>query len=93
MFATEFGKALDLADYIYLLEIYAASEDPIPGVSSRLIARDQPSEKFLYQPSMIEVIQNVAERVEPGDVILTLGAGDVNSLGPVLLTSLQERFA
>lgn len=93
MFATEFGRALDLADYIYLLEIYAASEDPIPGVSSRLIARDQPSEKFFYQPSMIEVIQNVAEKVEPGDVILTLGAGDVNSLGPVLLTSLQERFA
>lgn len=93
MFAKEFGQALSLADQIYLLEVYAASEDPIPGVTSHLIAREQPVEKFHYQPSMIEVIESVAAAAEPGDVVLTLGAGDVNSLGPVLLTSLQERFA
>lgn len=93
MFAKDFGSALDLADQIYLLEVYAASEEPIPGVSSVLIAREQSAEKFHYQPSMIEVIEDVASKVEPGDVVLTLGAGDVNSLGPVLLTSLQERFA
>jgi UDP-N-acetylmuramate--alanine ligase len=93
MFAKEFGVALNLADHIYLLEVYAASEDPIPGVTSNLIVRDQSAEKFHYQPSMIEVIDEIASKVQPGDVVLTLGAGDVNSLGPVLLTSLQERFA
>ena len=92
IFAKEFGVALNLADHVYLLEVYAASEEPIPGVTSNLIARGQSAEKFHYQPSMIEVIDEIASKVQPGDVVLTLGAGDVNSLGPVLLTSLQERF-
>jgi UDP-N-acetylmuramate--alanine ligase len=93
MFAQEFGVALNLADHIYLLEVYAASEEPIPGITSNLIARGQSAEKFHYQPSMIEVIDEIASKVQPGDVVLTLGAGDVNSIGPVLLTSLLERFA
>ncbi len=93
MFADEFGAALNLADQVYLLEVYAASENPIPGVSSLLIARNQSADKFHYQPSMIDVINEISQKVEPGDVVLTLGAGDVNSLGPVLMTSLGERFA
>ena len=93
MFAVEFGKALDLADQIFLLEVYAASEEAIPGVSSITIARGHSSEKFHYQPSMIEVIDQVGAAVLPGDVVVTLGAGDVNSLAPVLLNALEERFA
>ncbi len=92
-FAREFGEALTLADQVYLLEVYAASEEAIPGVSSLMIARNQDESKFHYQPSMIEVIQEVAGLVESGDVVLTLGAGDVNSVGPALLTALGERFA
>ena len=93
MFATQFGDALNLADQIYLLEVYAASEEAIPGVSSMNIARGQSANKFHYQPSMIEVIDQICEAVEPGDLVVTLGAGDVNSLAPVLLTALEERFA
>jgi len=93
MFASQFGEALDLADQIYLLEVYAASEEAIPGVSSMNIARGQSANKFHYQPSMIEVIDQICEAVEPGDLVVTLGAGDVNSLAPVLLTALEERFA
>ena len=93
MFAQDFGDALELADQIFLLEVYAASEDAIPGVSSAIIARGRSNEKFHFQPSMIEVIDEIAKKVQPGDVVLTLGAGDVNSLGPVLLNSLQERFS
>jgi len=92
MFAKDFGSALTLADQVYLLEVYAASEKPIPGVSSALIARDHDTSKFHYEPSMIDVITEISEKVEPGDVVMTLGAGDVNSLGPVLLTALGERF-
>ena len=92
MFANEFGSALDLADQVYLLEVYAASEQPIPGVSSVLIARDRDESKFHYEPSMIDVITEISAKVKAGDVIMTLGAGDVNSLGPVLLTALSERF-
>ena len=93
MFAREFAEALDLADQIYLLEIYAASESSIQGVSSLLIAQNRDSLKFHYQPSMIEVIEEVSKAVTPGDVVLTLGAGDVNSLGPELLHAIGERFA
>jgi UDP-N-acetylmuramate--alanine ligase len=51
------------------------------------------SELVHFQPSMIEVVHSVVELAEPGDVIITLGAGDVNSLGPVILTSLAEKFS
>jgi UDP-N-acetylmuramate--alanine ligase len=75
------------------LEVYAASEAPIPGVSSILIAQGRNPDKFHYQPSMIDVIHDIANSVAPGDLILTLGAGDVNSLGSEILLALGERFA
>ena len=46
---------------------------------------------FTYEPSMPEVIAQVVAQAKPGDVILTLGAGDVSSLGPLILENLQER--
>ncbi|MEI6038438.1 MAG: UDP-N-acetylmuramate--L-alanine ligase [Actinomycetes bacterium] len=92
IFAQQFGDALNIADQIYLLEVYAASESPIPGVSSLLIAQGRSEDKFHYQPSMIEIIHQVTKLVEPGDVIITLGAGDVNSIAPVMLEALGERF-
>ena len=58
-----------------------------------MIAQNRDSLKFHYQPSMIEVIEEVSKAVTPGDVVLTLGAGDVNSLGPELLHAIGERFA
>ena len=93
MFAQEFGTALEIADEVYLLEVYAASEAPIPGVSSILITQGRNPDKFHFQPSMIDVIHDIANSVAPGDLILTLGAGDVNSLGSEILLALGERFA
>ena len=90
-FARQFTKALAKADFVFLLDIYAASEKPISGISAEMIA--QPGdEKFIYQPSMIRVVENVSQLVEPGDVIITMGAGDVTTLGPAILTALTERF-
>jgi len=93
MFASDFAKALNLADQIYLLEIYAASEQPIAGVSSLLIAKEIDANKVKYQPSMIEVVEEITRLAKPGDVVVTLGAGDVNSLAPVLLKSIEDRIA
>lgn len=92
-FAREFAESLSLADQVFLLEVYAASEAPIPGVSARLISDQMDSTLVHFQPSMIEVVHSVVESADPGDVIITLGAGDVNSLGPVILTSLAEKFS
>ena len=87
-FVNEFANSLRTADKVYLLEVYGAGENPIPGISSKLIA-DQ-LENATFNPSMVEVIELVAEEAKPGDLILTLGAGDVSSLGPAILESLNE---
>ena len=90
-FAREFAEALDLADEIYLLEVYAASEQPIPGVSSLLIASQMNPAKVHFEPSMIEVVEAVAQKAAKGDVVMTLGAGDVSSLAPVIVKSLEGK--
>ena len=90
-FAAEFAHALDLADEIYLLEIYAASELPIPGVSSLLIASQMNPAKVHFEPSMIEVVEQVTAKATTGDLVMTLGAGDVSSLAPVIVKSLEGK--
>lgn len=89
-FMKEFSKALDIADEVILLEIYAASEKPIPGVSASAIAESMENGRFI--PNFIEASDWVIENAKPGDVILTLGAGDVNSLAPIISDGLTRRF-
>ncbi len=91
-FAQEFAHALELADRAYVLEIYAASEKPIAGVTSEIITRNMSAERGVYEPSMIVVAEKLVESAQPGDLIITLGAGDVNSLAPVLLDSLADKY-
>jgi UDP-N-acetylmuramate--alanine ligase len=90
-FAKQFSAALALADFSYLLEVYAASEKPLPGVSSLLIAKAMNPQQVKFEPSMIEVVNEVAAMAKSGDVILTLGAGDVSSLGEPILQALANR--
>ena len=90
-FINEFATSLDLADDVTLLEIYAASEKPIPGISSALIAERMT--KGHYIPNFALAAERVIELAKPGDVIMTLGAGDVNSLAPIIAEGLQRRFA
>jgi UDP-N-acetylmuramate--alanine ligase len=90
-FMKEFSKALDIADQVILLEIYAASEKPIPGVSALAIAEGMEHGRFI--PNFIEASDWVIENAKPGDVILTLGAGDVNSLAPIISDGLTRRFS
>lgn len=89
-FMKEFSTALDIADEVVLLEIYAASEKPIPGVSAAQIAGSMQHGKFI--PNFIEASDWVIDNAKPGDVILTLGAGDVNSLAPIICDGLARRF-
>ena len=90
VFASEFAKALSVSDYTYLLEIYPASEKEIPGVSSLLISKEMASSNHSYQPSMPEVVEAVAKMAKSGDLILTLGAGDVSSLGKLILEAIES---
>jgi UDP-N-acetylmuramate--alanine ligase len=89
-FLDDFATALDKADDVTLLEIYAASEKPIPGVSAELISKKM--QRGYYLPNFIEASERVIALAKPGDVIVTLGAGDVNSLAPIIAEGLAKRF-
>ena len=90
-FFEQFSKALSNADFTFLLEVYAASEKAIPGVSSLMIARNMDQSKVKFEPSMLEVVSEVTKMAKSGDVIITLGAGDISSLGEPILQSLASR--
>ncbi|MDR3032732.1 MAG: UDP-N-acetylmuramate--L-alanine ligase [Kitasatospora sp.] len=91
IFAAEFGAALGLADLAFVLDVYAAREDPEPGVSGQLVADAVPSGRGRYLPRADEVPQAVADVARPGDIVLTMGAGDVTNLGPLLVSALRVR--
>jgi UDP-N-acetylmuramate--alanine ligase len=93
IFGAEFGAALGLADEVVVMDVYAAREDPEPGVSGALVADavPLPRERVAYVPSWSAVAAEVAGRTRPGDLVLTLGAGDVTMLGPEILTALAAR--
>ena len=74
-----------------MLEVYAASEKPISGVSSLLIAKNMTDAQVKFEPSMLTVVSEVAAMAKNGDVIITLGAGDVSSLGEPILQALSSR--
>lgn len=87
-FAEEFAQALDLADTVAVLDIYAAREDPLPGVTSELITKSL-GKPFGYAPDSAAAIKSLAREAVAGDIILTVGAGDVTELGPALVAALN----
>jgi len=88
IFAAEFGTALALADEAVVLDVYAAREDPEPGVTGKLVADAVPGGTARYAESAADVPRVVASLAAPGDVVLTMGAGDVTRLGPLILGAL-----
>jgi UDP-N-acetylmuramate--alanine ligase len=84
-FAAEFGAALGLADEVVVLDVFPAREDPIPGVTGELVAEAVPHGRVSYEADGNAVAGRVAALATPGDVIITMGAGDVTTLGPKIL--------
>ncbi|WP_328589977.1 glutamate ligase domain-containing protein, partial [Streptomyces cacaoi] len=86
----EMGEALALADGSVVLPIYPAREDPVPGVTSALItdAARAAGAAVNAAGSAEEAVQAVAGMAGPGDLVLTMGAGDVTELGPRILAAL-----
>jgi len=91
IFAAEFGTALGLADEVVVLDVYAAREDPEPGVTGRLVADAVPGGRARFVPDRAQVPPVIAGIAQPGDVVLTMGAGDVTLLGPQLVEALGRR--
>ncbi len=96
-FAQAFGEALAAADVIYLADIYPAREQPIEGVTSQLIADHAAAagRSPVWMGPRTALAGALAAAVQPGDVVLTVGAGDITKTGPELRLILEggERIA
>jgi UDP-N-acetylmuramate--alanine ligase len=90
----EFGRAFHQADKVYVLDIYAASEKPIEGVSGETLAeriRQHGHRGVEYSGTLGRAVESVLAAAEPGDMILTLGAGNVWQAGDLILSELRRK--
>src|SRR5439155_17803420 len=94
-FAREFACSLSAADAVYLTDIYAAREQPIAGVTSALIAEAFGAErgKLRWSGGRTSLADALAADARDGDVVITMGAGDVTKTGPELLERLTPSAA
>lgn len=94
-FAEDFGRSFGSADRVVFTDVYSAGEAPIPGVSGKTLVRsvlmDAPRSTVAYLPHRSEIVPYVTERLEDGDLVLTLGAGDITSIGPDIVAALSDR--
>lgn len=92
-FADEFAHALELADAVVVTDVYAAREDPEPGVTGAVITdRMTTPGRGRFVADRTEAASAVAALARPGDLLLTVGAGDVTQLAPVVLAALDARL-
>ncbi len=91
-FSAEFGRALAAADLVFVTDIYPAREKPIPGVTGRLVADavESAGAAAMYIEERGDVVGRVAEALHPGDLCLTLGAGDLNVAAREILAALES---
>jgi UDP-N-acetylmuramate--alanine ligase len=92
----EFGAALSTADEVVLTSIYPASEDPIPGITSDALAaviNEGRATHVHLVPKLDDMAARVADLAQPGDLVITLGAGSIGGLATALVAELQRRHA
>lgn len=86
----EFGGAFKDADTVTVLPIYAASEEPIPGITAESLAARIAGPQVRYAPDFAAAIAAVAAQAAEGDLVMTLGAGSVSQLGPQILAAIAK---
>jgi UDP-N-acetylmuramate--alanine ligase len=92
IFGEQMGRALGAADEVVVLDVYLAREDPDPSVTGALVADAVPlaEERVVFERDIEAVPAALAARARPGDLVLTLGAGNVTDLGPRVLDLLRD---
>ena len=92
IFGPAMGEALGAADEVVVMDVYVAREDPEPGVDGGLVASHVPLDPahVHFEPSWSKTPALLVERARPGDLVLTLGAGDVTLVGPEVLDLLAD---
>ncbi|NTU71762.1 MAG: UDP-N-acetylmuramate--L-alanine ligase [Coriobacteriia bacterium] len=95
--AADFANAFGPSDRAVLMDVYSAGEAPIPGVSGKTVLdallREHPRTQVAYLPHRADVVPYLASTVRSGDLVLTMGAGDVTTIGPELAEALRPRAA
>ncbi len=90
-----FGTAFDNADRLYVMDVFPAGETPIPGISGKTVAnevlKNGSVKDVAYLANRRALIERLCEDCQPGDLVITQGAGDVTLMGPSLLEALRER--
>jgi UDP-N-acetylmuramate--alanine ligase len=92
-FARGFGESLAVADAVVVTDVFPAREDPIPGITGRTIfdaVKSAGGRDVMYVEALSDVVGALRERLREGDVVLTLGAGSIETVGPELIASLKE---
>jgi UDP-N-acetylmuramate--alanine ligase len=88
----ELAASLAAADVVAVTEVYAAREEPVPGVTGKLIvdalAAERPGMPLAWTPALEDAARFLSRRARPGDVVLTIGAGDVDRAAPLILKAL-----
>ena len=91
----EFGAAFDYADTVTFMDVFSAGEAPIPGVSGKtfveVVLDHEGHPPIHYVPRRIDVVPHLIDLVHEGDILITMGAGDVTAMGGQLLAALEER--
>ncbi|MBQ3302116.1 MAG: UDP-N-acetylmuramate--L-alanine ligase [Eggerthellaceae bacterium] len=91
----EFGAAFDGADTVTFMNVYPAGETPIPGVNGRtflnVVLEHEGHPDAHYVPHRIDVVPFMADLAKPGDLVITMGAGDVTAIGPQLVETLSSQ--
>ncbi|MFA5801938.1 MAG: UDP-N-acetylmuramate--L-alanine ligase [Thermoleophilia bacterium] len=91
----EFGRALNLCDLAIITDVYGAREEPEPGVSGKLVVDSalkwEPESRVAYIPRTRDIVPLLLNELRPGDLVLTLGAGDIFKVGEDLLAALERQ--
>jgi len=92
-FSNQFAESLRHADFVLLLDIYGAGERPVPGASSAAISSriNALGGASIFEPNLMTAIEAAVNFAREGDLILTMGAGDVTSLPPQIIAAINER--
>lgn len=95
LFSKEFGQSLALADEVVVLEVFAPGEEFIAGASGQTLADNVLLDKshVVFEPSWSKVSDHLVSKAKPGDIIMTLGAGEIGLLCPEILEKLSEIHA
>jgi len=91
--AQALARALSAADAVAVTQVYAAREDPVEGVEGKLVvdalAAERPGMPVAWMPGLEDAVRFLSRRARPGDVVITIGAGDVERAAPLILEELE----